>query len=66
MPIMLGKVRTLLEWTDAYWAKCLTGWVMDTPLTLMTSRAPTVLMNAPLLLIFMIQAIRGHKTRALK
>ena len=45
---MLGKVRTLLEWPDELLSKMLewTGveW-MDTPWTVRTTRAPTVLKN---------------------
>ena len=46
--ILLGKVRTLLEWADGLLSKMLElvtgvdGW-MDTPYTVMTTRVPAVL-----------------------
>ena len=48
--ILLRKVRTLSEWADALEAKCwmdgLVDWTrLDTPQTVMTTRAPAMLMN---------------------
>ena len=53
MPILLGKVSTLLEWADELLNKKWDSewrWFMDgvdTPYTVMTTRAPVVLIKHP-------------------